>query len=61
MLQLLKASISSTNVLNDVFGKYCADVQCAPSKLSSHAVTDKFHLATIEVFECHSDVTQSMF
>ncbi|CAM6022518.1 unnamed protein product [Sphagnum balticum] len=30
MLQLLKASISSTNVLNDVFGKYCADVQCAP-------------------------------
>jgi hypothetical protein len=44
MLQLLKASISSTNVLNDVFGKYCADVQCAPSKLSSHVVTDKFHL-----------------
>ena len=27
VLQLLKASLLSTNVLNDVFGKYCANVK----------------------------------
>jgi hypothetical protein len=27
VLQLLKLSFTSTNVLNDVFGKYCADVK----------------------------------
>lgn len=29
VLQLLKSSFTSTNVLNDVFGKYCADVKTA--------------------------------
>lgn len=27
ILQLLKSSFTSTNVLNDVFGKYCADTK----------------------------------
>jgi hypothetical protein len=32
MLQLLKASFSSTNVLNDVFGKYCENAKGGSSK-----------------------------
>lgn len=34
VLELLKASFTSTNVLNEVFGKYCADAK-GPSKFWS--------------------------
>ena len=34
ILQLLKSSFTSTNVLNDVFGKYCADVNTVGTTLS---------------------------
>lgn len=33
ILQLLKSSFTSTNVLNDVFGKYCADVKSVGTAL----------------------------
>jgi hypothetical protein len=56
MLQLLKASFSSTNVLNDVFGKYCENPKGGSSKcffFQQKLFGFTFGRCFVMLFSCH--------